>query len=375
MMFPRMFQRGIIIAGVVVYLAVMAVVLSTGGGGATANPRGGGLTPASYGGTGATNLEGLPFRCVGMQIQRVDWIEEYKKVMDKIAAVGADSVLLVIDTRQENGKSSKIYLDFRMTPTVQQLGDLISYAKSKNLRVILMPIVLLDDPQGGEWRGQIHPESWDTWWDSYRDMIQVMSSVAEVHHADMLVVGSELVSTEHMTDQWLKTIQLARANFKSGKLTYSSNWDHYEAVTFWDQLDMVGMNSYWKMSDDDGTAKVQVKDIEKRWEGIQTDLIPFLRKTHKPLMFLEIGWFSQANTAREPWNYTDPAQPLDMDLQKKLYEAFFQSWWGNPIMGGFSIWEWPPNSSGTEDRGYTPEGKPALDVLKSWLAKGKWEVK
>ena len=141
-----------------------------------------------------------------MQIQRVDWIPEYKKVMDKVAAVGADTVLLVVDTRQETVRSSRIYLDYRMTPTVDQIGDLIDYAKKKELRVILMPVVLLDKSDDGSWRGQIHPESWEDWWDSYRDMMQVISSVAEVHHADMLVVGSELVSTEHQTDQWTKTI-------------------------------------------------------------------------------------------------------------------------------------------------------------------------
>ena len=370
-----MFHRGIIIAGLAVYVLIAVLIISNGGGSSTSLAG----SPGKQGGAGtgapAASLAGLPFRSAGIQIQRMDWIPEYKKQMDKVASYGFDTVLLVIDSRQENGKSSHIYLDYRTTPTAEQTGDLVDYAKSKNLRVILMPIVLLDNPIGNEWRGTIAPENWEDWWSSYRDMIQVFSSVAEVHHADMLVVGSELVSTEHMTAEWTKTIQLARANFRSGKLTYSSNWDHYEAVTFWDQLDMVGMNSYWKMSDEDGTAKVKEKDIEKKWSEIQTDLLPFLRKIHKPLMFTEIGWFSQANTAREPWNYTDPAQPLDADLQKKLYEAFFQSWWGNPIMGGFSIWEWPPNSGGADDRGYTPEGKPALEVLKSWLAKGRWEVK
>ena len=47
----------------------------------------------------------------------------------------------------------------------------------------------------------------------------------------------------------------------------------------------------------------------------------------------------------------------------------------NPSLGGFSIWDWPPNSGGPEDKGYTPEGKPALDVLRDWLKKGRWEVK
>ena len=230
---------------------------------------------------------------------------------------------------------------------------------------------LLDKPIGDEWRGTIHPESWDDWWDSYRDMIQVFSSVAAVHHADMLVIGSELVSTEPMLEQWTKTIQLARSNFK-GKLIYSSNWDHYEAVTFWSQLDMVGMNSYWKMGPD---RNVTVEQVQERWKEIQSDLFPFLKKVQKPLMFLEVGWFSQANAAHEPWDYTKPSEPLDLELQSKLYEAFFRSWYGNPMLGGFSIWEWPPNTGGPEDKGYTPEGKPALEVLKTWLKKGKWEVK
>src|SRR5580658_8721506 len=68
---------------------------------------------------------GLPYRGVGMQIQRVDWIDKYEKSIDQIADLGADTVLLVVDSRQENGKSSRIYLDMRMTPTPLQLGELI----------------------------------------------------------------------------------------------------------------------------------------------------------------------------------------------------------------------------------------------------------
>ena len=34
-----------------------------------------------------------------------------------------------------------------------------------------------------------------------------------------------------------------------------------------------------------------------------------------------------------------------------------------------------PTMGGPEDRGYTPEGKPAQEVLKEWLKKGPWEVK
>ena len=48
-----------------------------------------------------------------------------------------------------------------------------------------------------------------------------------------------------------------------------------------------------------------------------------------------------------------------------------------PALGffaGFMLWSWTPNASGPQDRGYTPEGKPAEQVLRKWLAKGPWQV-
>ena len=81
-----------------------------------------------------------------------------------------------------------------------------------------------------------------------------------------------------------------------------------------------------------------------------------------------------ANAASAPWDYTQSAEPIDLDLQKRLYQAYFNVWYGNPKLGGFMMWEWPPGEAGTEDRGYTPQGKPAEDVLKHWLAKPAWKV-
>ncbi|MDB5297076.1 MAG: hypothetical protein JWO31_3059, partial [Phycisphaerales bacterium] len=54
---------------------------------------------------------------------------------------------------------------------------------------------------------------------------------------------------------------------------------------------------------------------------------------------------------------------------------FFQSWYGRPNLGGFMIWEWHPYPVTGDDRTYIPKGKPAFDVMKTWLAKGPWEVK
>ena len=64
-------------------------------------------------------------------------------------------------------------------------------------------------------------------------------------------------------------------------------------------------------------------------------------------------------------------------MQKRLYEGFFETWYGEPHLGGFSIWAWTPGDGHDDDnrKGYTPEGKPAEKVLREWLAKPAWAVK
>lgn len=367
-----MFRKLILGLAVAVYAVVIGCALVSSSG--RSSPAGQeARTPTTY---PAVLAEGLPYRAVGMQVQRVDWIEKYKRSIDEIADTGADAVKFVLDPRQENGTSSRIYLDMRMTPTPEKLGELIRHAKSRNLRVILMPIVLLDAPRGSEWRGTIKPESWTSWWKSYRDMLLHFAWIAQGNGVDVLVVGSELVSTETQIDEWTKTIQEVRDVFK-GQLTYSANWDHYSGIKFWDQLDFIGMNSYWRLGKG---RNASVDEIKGNWAKIQKELFEFRGRVGKPIFFLEVGWCSMANMAYEPWDYTKTEfdVPTDTELQKRLYQGFFESWHGKQELGGFSIWEWTPDPDEGDEagerakrRGYTPEGKPAEQVLRDWLKK-KW---
>src|SRR3954467_10138458 len=229
-----------------------------------------------------------------------------------------------------------------------------------------MPIVLLHSPRGAtEWRGTLKPESWEDWFVSYREIMKHYAIIAEAGGVDVLSVGSELVSAENRVDQWHRLIRMVRKIYH-GKLTYSANWDAYTRVPFWDQLDLIGMNSYYTLGND---SKVSVDEIVDRWRGIQRDLLAFQKRQGRPILFTEVGWCSLANAASEPWDYTRTSLPVDLELQRKLYEGFFKAWQGNPALGGFMFWEWTSGEGGPADRGYTPENKPAEKVLKEWLAK------
>lgn len=365
---PRMFGRIIVILAAGLWAVLTGGLLLGGAGKPLAE-----TTSNTVATTKAPALSGLPFRSITIQLQRTDWIDRYEAVIDEIADLGADTVKFVVDPRMEHGESNRIYLDLRMVPSVEATKRLIAKAKSRGLRVILMPIVLLDAPRkASEWRGSIKPESWDKWFDSYTDMMVHFAWIAEASGVDLLVVGSELVSTERQLAHWTRVIAKVRSIY-SGKLTYSSNWDHYTVVPFWDQLDLIGMNSYWSL-DEGNRSRATVEDIRSAWRTIQADLLPFAASHGKPIIFLEAGWCSIANAAHEPWDYTRLSEPIDLDLQRRLYQGFFETWHGHPQLGGFSIWEWPPGAGGKDDRGYTPRGKPAEAVLREFLAKPAWPV-
>jgi len=371
-----MFGRKTLIAAGLVYLVVIACTLWPGS------------TPVSTPTADAAeatssrlaSLNGLPYCGASMQLHDPNGLAGYEKACDEIAAQGGDSVMFVPAAYQENGGSRVMYIDERHALSFSDLTKLIIHARAEKLRVILMPIVLLDRPRSDtEWRGTIHPEGvdgkdgWDDWFDSYRDMMMHYATIARDTDVNLLVVGSELVSAEPFVDEWHNTIRQIRGAYK-GQLTYSSNWDHYMMVQFWNDLDIVGMNSYWNLGPDDD-PKVPVDEINRRWAAIQKDLFAWQATVHKPIILLEAGWCSLANASYRSWDYTQTELPVDLDLQKRLYEGFFQSWWGKPQFAGFLMWEWTPESAGgPEDKGYTPRGKPAADVMKEWFAKQRWKV-
>ena len=355
----------VLVAGVV-YLGVAGCVIFT------SQPDSGARAdaPSNQPILASGRVDGLPFRGIAMQVQRIDDMMDYGRSVDKIAALGADTIEFVVDAKQENGKSTRIFIDVRSEPTQQKLGALIDYAHSRKLRVVLMPIVLMDAPINNEWRGTIEPAVWEDWWDSYREMIHYYTEVAEQHHVEMFAVGSELNTTYPAKGQWTRTIRQVRTEYH-GMMTYSANWDRYTTFPCWDQLDVMGMNCYYTLGE---TNKVTKKEIEQTWAGIRKSILDYAKSIKKPVVMMEVGWCSQANQAKAPWDYTQESEPIDLDLQKRLYEAYFETWYGRNGFGGFMLWAWAPNASGPQDRGYTPEGKPAEGVVREWFAKGPWPM-
>ncbi|MGD8452313.1 MAG: hypothetical protein PVJ57_10885 [Phycisphaerae bacterium] len=313
---------------------------------------------------------GQPMRYRGLAIQvqsGYEPLDQYAPLFHEAAEMGANTVLLITPAFMEHAEAQTIFIEARKTPSPPEFKQLIQAAREEGLEVILMPIVLLAKPRGSEWRGVIDPPDWDDWWRQYRELIVYFCEIAREGGATGLMVGSELVSTEKYTDEWYKVIELARTNFYGGVLGYSANWDHYRPVKFWDKLDLIGMTSYYTLSD---KANPTVEQIVARWQPIHDDITRWQRQIGKPLLFTEVGWCSQEGASTAPWNYYhyQKATPAGHEEQRRLYEAFLRVWNDTPGMAGIIWWDWSHAPGGAGDYGYTPRGKPAERVLRDWFA-------
>ncbi len=311
---------------------------------------------------------GVEYRGLAIPIQSgYKPVETFTPLLHEVAEQGANTVLFSTPGFMEHAESQKIFIEARKTPSAEEFETLIRRAREHGLRVIVMPIVLLTHPRGSEWRGVIKPPDWDEWWEQYREFVVYIANIARDGGAEVMIVGSELVSTEKYTDQWVRTIEKVRAHFPGGKLGYSANWDHYKPVNFWDKLDFIGMTTYYKLADKKNPT---VDEIVAYWRPIHREVTAWQRRVGKPLLLTEVGWCSQEGAAMAPWNYYQnmKATPAGHEEQRRLYEAFLKVWDGTPGLAGVVWWEWTGAPGGPADYNYTPKNKPAQQLLQRWFA-------
>lgn len=294
-----------------------------------------------------------------------DVVNQARQMLREIADLGADTVLISNPGYQEHAGSESFQLDPEVTPSAEEWKQIFDIAHQNGLRVVLMPIILLSNPRGTEWRGVISPPSWDDWFEQYRKFITHFAKIAADGKVEVLMVGSELVSTEKYTDQWRRVIKEVRQVFP-GKLSYSANWDHYKVVEFWDDLDLVGMTSYYKLSSEPNPTMETLLDA---WKPLKKGILKWHETIKKPLLFTEVGWCSQEGTSIEPWNYyyKQQATPGGLEEQRRCYRAFMDTWKDTPQVGGVIWWEWNNTPGGPDDFNYTPRGKPAERELRGWF--------
>jgi len=302
-------------------------------------------------------------RGLAISLHADDKADMYVKWVDEIGEMGCNTVLMLIPYYQDYIESTQIYgKPWHIKPAT--FNRLVAKAHEHKMQVIVVPIVLIRYPRTSkDWRGVIKPPSWDKWFANYKAKIGELARWCQDAKVDILAVGSELSSTERMRDRWVDVIEHVKRLYK-GKLTYSSNWDRYFDIRFWDLLDYVGMTAYWEINKNKH-KQPKLEELMARWREIVPDVQKWLRKQNKPLIFTEVGYASQDMCSYWPWNYYGSETP-DMEEQALCYESFLKAWGRLPEVHGIIMYDWQ-DEGGPKNTGYTARGKTAEKVLRRWL--------
>lgn len=245
-------------------------------------------------------------------------------------------------------------------------------AEEKGINTMIKPQIWFDwGTYTGDYKLE-NEEDWLAFEKSYADYILQYAELSEELNLPILCIGTELTEFAIQRESfWRNLIAEARKRFK-GKLTYAANWDAYDRIPFWDDLDYIGIDAYFPLSD----AKTpEVEQIQKGWDAHIKSIQKLQKRAGIPVLFTEWGYRSVDHNSEEPWNY-DIKGKVNLEAQKNAIEGTFNRVWLEDWFAGGFIWKWFPNhsrSGGTSDNQFTPQNKPAQGVIKEWFNATKEE--
>ncbi len=251
------------------------------------------------------------------------------------------------------------------------IRTLARQADSLGMGLILKPHIWIGHYSAeGQERHKIGFETeaaWRRWEAHYRRFLMHYARLAEETGADVLVVGTELAGPAKARPTFWRGLIAEVREAYAGRLTYAANWyAEYEEIAFWDALDYVGVQAYFPISEEDAPT---LEALRAGWAKHRSALRRMHERTGRPILFTEIGYRSVGYAAREPWRWPSREETAAPDpaLQARLYQAFFEAMWDAPFLAGAVVWKWHPARSGDRPLGFTPQNKPAAEVIGEWF--------
>ncbi len=218
----------------------------------------------------------------------------------------------------------------------------------------------------GEFTGTLKMNSEEHWKQleaSYDDFILTYAQLAQDTNAELLCIGTELEQfVKARPDYWKKLIQKIRAVYK-GKLTYAANWDEYPRTTFWEDLDYIGIDAYFPLSDEKTPT---VDQLRTGWQPWKEKILALSKAKNKQVLFTEFGYRSMDYTGKKPWLVDRNDENVNLEAQVNAKKAIFAEFWSEDWFAGGYVWKWfiqHDKAGGGEDNRFTPQNKPAQQII------------
>lgn len=283
-----------------------------------------------------------------------------------LVETGAEWVAIVTTHYQEEYNSRKIFPTER-TPSDKSLIHAINKAHSIGLKVMLKPHLDLLDKSDGLCALDIgfqSKEDWRKWFGEYLKFILHYAKIAQETKVELFCIGTELGFASQQAEFWQSLIVPNIRKVYAGKLIYAANWDEYKNIRFWDDLDLVGIDAYFPLTE---KRNAGYPEIEEAWRKWADEIEIWQRAINKPVIFTEIGYRSCEFSAARPWDSFSSGK-VDLEIQANSYAAALNILFNRSWCKGMYWWYWRPSpyAGGLNNRDFTPQNKPAQETLISW---------
>ncbi len=245
----------------------------------------------------------------------------------------------------------------------------IKYAHDLGMEVMLKPHIWVF---GQGWPGDFKLNSedeWQQWEEQYQNYILTFAELAESRKVRIFCLGTEIrVSARERPRFWQNLIKEVKKVY-SGKLTYAANWDNYENIYFWSELDFIGIDAYFPLIKG---AAPNYPELKKAWEQQAASLQRFAQRWEKPILFTEFGYQSMDYSTESHWEHNPDSLTVNLALQDQAYRALFETVWHQPWFSGGFLWKWYAdhrNAGGGDHKSWTPQNKPAQNTIKRYYSK------
>ena len=240
----------------------------------------------------------------------------------------------------------------------------IQELQKAKIKIMLKPQIWVGR---GKFTGYIkmtNEADWEILENSYSKFILEFAALAKEMDVELFCIGTELEQfIVNRPAYWNTLIHKIKTIYK-GKLTYAANWDEFKRTPFWAQLDFIGIDAYFPVSDE------KTPTVETCLLGWKTHkpVIKMFSETHnKPILFTEFGYRSVDFSGKEPWKSDRGMTQVNLEAQTNTTKALFETFWDEDWFAGGFIWKWHHNyekSGGENNSRFTPQNKPVEALIK-----------
>jgi hypothetical protein len=221
----------------------------------------------------------------------------------------------------------------------------------------------------GVFSGKIEMQSEEEWIrfeNDYGAYIMAFATIAVEENSAMYCIGTEMQLVVKSRPQlFSRLIKKIRGIYK-GKLTYAENWDCFENVKFWDELDYIGVDAYFPISK---TGNPKKKDLDLGWKKYIPIFDSLSKAVDRKILFTEYGYRSIRRCAATPWSYSvTKNEKIDERCQVRALTAMYGNIWDQDFFAGGFLWKWYPNhkeAGGKNNSMFTVQNKLAEKTVRA----------